>query len=170
MAVHVANNSGNNEWYTPDYLLDSARVVLGSFDVDPASNPIAQQRVRASAYFTKYDSGLDKHWVGKVWMNPPYSAVLIKQFAAKLTHEMSCGNTTEFVVLVNNATETAWFREMCSTASAVCLLQKRVKFLDPDGKPGAPLQGQCVIYGGDNPIAFANEFRKYGIVCKLVTK
>jgi len=29
---HIANNSGENEWYTPAHLIESARIVMGSSD------------------------------------------------------------------------------------------------------------------------------------------
>ncbi|MFM7854142.1 MAG: DNA N-6-adenine-methyltransferase, partial [Flammeovirgaceae bacterium] len=82
MVAHVANNSGNNEWYTPADIVNKARLVLGSIDTDPASNIIAQQVVLADKYYTSETNGLDKDWCGSVWMNPPYSASLIKQFCA----------------------------------------------------------------------------------------
>lgn len=166
---HVAQNSGNNEWYTPPHFIEAARKVMGSIDVDPASNDIAQQVVKAGVYFTQETNGLDKSWVGNVWMNPPYSASLIKQFASKLKQETTNGNTDRFCVLVNNATETKWFKDICSVTDAVCFLTKRVSFLNSQGEPTRqPLQGQVILYSGDNFKEFGQEFAKYGIIMKVV--
>jgi hypothetical protein len=60
--------TGNNEWYTPAKYIEAARAVLGSIDVDPASNNIAQRIVGAAKYYTKENSGLDKEWHGNVWL------------------------------------------------------------------------------------------------------
>ena len=170
VTAHVSNNSGNNEWYTPQCYLDSARLVMGQIDIDPASNDIAQQKVQATTYYTAETNGLDKAWLGNLWMNPPYSAALIKQFASKLVQEVLSGNTQQFVVLVNNATETGWFKELLSVSDAVCLVNKRIKFLDVTGNPvNSPLQGQAILYGGNNPLGFANEFTKHGVVLKVMT-
>lgn len=159
---HVANNSGNNEWYTPPEIIEAARSVMGSIDLDPASSEIAQKTVMAKNYYTAETNGLDKPWQGKVWMNPPYAAALIGQFADKLWQEYSCGAVEEAIVLVNNATETVWFNRIISTASAVVFPQHRIKFLMPDGKKGAPLQGQAIIYLGKEPHKFLAWFKKFG--------
>jgi hypothetical protein len=136
---------------------------MGVIDVDPASNDVAQRTVNASRYYTKERSGLDVRWDGKVWMNPPYSASLIKQFAEKLKVECLFGGVTGFCVLTNNATETKWFSDILNVADAVCFLNKRVRFLDPEGNEGAsPLQGQVVFYRGSEISKFTSEFSKYG--------
>lgn len=164
--AHVAHNSGENEWYTPDAFLDRARAVLGGFDLDPASSAIANERVRADRYFTAEDDGLSREWDAKrIWMNPPYAQPLIGQFCDKFSDEVERGASG--IVLVNNATETAWFQRLASVASAICFPRSRVRFLDPEGNPGAPLQGQAVVYAGDDPDGFCAEFCGIGFVVLL---
>ena len=157
---HVANNSGNNEWYTPADYIEAAREVMGSIDIDPASNDIAQETVKAAVYYTAETNGLDKEWRGNVWMNPPYASDLIGKFIDKLVGELP--NIEQAIVLVNNATETEWFGKLISRASAVCFPRSRVKFYMPDGKTGAPLQGQAVIYFGEHKERFAEVFSGKG--------
>lgn len=166
---HVSFNSGNNEWYTPAEYIEAARRVMGEIDLDPASSEVANQTVRARVYFTAEDDGLRFSWDGRVWMNPPYSGDLIGKFTEKLAVHFINGEITEAIVLVNNATETAWFQTMLECASAICLLRRRVKFIDAEGNPsGAPLQGQAILYFGDNPLGFYREFEQFGsVLCPM---
>lgn len=157
---HVSFNSGNNEWYTPAELIEAARSAMGSIDLDPASNDIAQKVVKARTYYTAETNGLDKTWTGNVWMNPPYASDLIGKFVDKMVSERK--NYDQAVILVNNATETEWFNRLISIADAVCFPKSRVKFYMPDGKTGAPLQGQAIIYIGDNSENFFKAFRQIG--------
>lgn len=160
--VHVSNNSGVNEWYTPKEYLDLARAVMGGIDLDPASSDAAQKVVQADKYFTAENSGLDHEWEGRVWMNPPYSSALVKEFSRKICHS---AKVTEAMILVNNATETDWFQAMIARAEAVLFPSKRIKFIDVDGNPGgAPLQGQALIYCGKNKDKFVHLSKKYGTV------
>lgn len=162
--AHVANNSGNNEWYTPQDYIDSARAVMGSIDTDPASSEIANQCVKASQFFTVTQDGLKQPWRGNVWMNPPYAQPLIAEFCAALVAKFSNGEIKQACVLVNNATDTAWFRQLAEASYATCFTKGRVRFLTAEGRTGAPLQGQSVLYFGDKPLAFAEEFVRFGYV------
>lgn len=162
---HVANNSGNNEWYTPSEYIEAARKAMGSIDTDPASNDIANKVVKAEKYYTIETDGLAHDWHGNVWMNPPYSSDLITKFIEKLKEQR--GNYEQAIILVNNATETQWFYEIVKIASAVCFPKSRVKFYMPDGKTGAPLQGQAVLYVGNNTEKFISAFGGIGWTAKI---
>jgi phage N-6-adenine-methyltransferase len=165
-AVHVSQNSGENEWYTPPQYIEAARRAMGGIDLDPATSEIANRTVQAAQYFTDQDDGLAHQWpVGRIWMNPPYAQPLIGQFSEKLAQAVEAGS--EAIVLVNNATETAWFQRMVSAATAICFPKSRIRFLDPEGNPGAPLQGQAFIYCGNRPEAFAVEFSQFGFLVEV---
>lgn len=162
---HVSFNSGNNEWYTPSKYIEAARKVMGEIDLDPASSDIANKIVEAGVYYTLEENGLGKEWFGRVWMNPPYSGDLISDFCEKLCIHFYHNEITEAIVLVNNATETIWFQGMLNWASAVCFPKGRVKFIDVEGNPtGAPLQGQAILYFGDNKELFKEVFEGFGRV------
>lgn len=162
---HVSNNSGENEWYTPPDLIAAAREAMGAINVDPASSATANRTVKADTYWTADDDGLTKRWSGNVWMNPPYAQPLIARFAEAVCEKYDAKEIKRACVLVNNATETAWFQPMLARASAQCWLKGRVKFLNPAGDPsGQPLQGQVVLYLGDNPFRFARSFADLGVV------
>ena len=162
--AHVAHNSGNNEWYTPPEFIDSARCLMGEIDCDPASSCKANETVKAKIFYTDQDDGLEREWKGRVWMNPPYAKPLIAKFCDALVNHYISGRVTEACVLVNNATETKWFRSLSSIASGLCLVDGRVKFLDPKGEPGAPLQGQVVVYLGRESDRFKEHFKCHGDV------
>ncbi|MCB0205745.1 MAG: hypothetical protein KDH89_13065 [Anaerolineae bacterium] len=165
--AHVGQNSGESEWYTPQPFIEAARLVMGAIDLDPASSDIANTVVDAAAYFTAQDDGLSQNWYGRVWMNPPYAQPLVSQFCAKLRDEYDAGDVNSAIVLVNNATETAWFQRIIGAASAVCFPLARVKFWAPD-RVAAPLQGQAVVYLGDNPALFIREFATFGWCARVV--
>jgi len=161
---HVANNSGDNEWYTPQQYTAAARVVMGNIDLDPASTPFANQTVRATRFYTAEEDGLAQEWKGCIWLNPPYSRDLCHKFCRKLIDSIQTGDVPEAVILVNNATETEWFQLLITHASAVCLPAGRIVFLKTDGERNHPLQGQAIIYCGQRPQAFAHAFETFGAV------
>ena len=167
--AHVAHNSGNNEWYTPPKFIEAARVAMGGIDCDPASSEIANQTVRAPTFYTAETNGLDREWGRRVWLNPPYSQPLIREFCEAVADRYSSGQIDAACVLVNNGTETAWFQYMLTGgASAVCFPRSRVRFLDPEGNPsGSPLQGQAIIYFGSGVESFRAAFSAIGPVLSV---
>ena len=160
---HVVNNSKDDEWYTPEQYIEAAREVMGSIDLDPASNDFANETVKASVYYDEARNGLEQEWWGNIWLNPPYSSALIQQFAEKLADSLF----KQAIVLVNNATETAWFRTLIENADAVVFPTGRIKYRKRDGEKGTPLQGQAFIYFGDAPGRFLKVFSEFGWGARL---
>lgn len=147
------------EWYTPPKVIERVREVMGSIDVDPASNDIAQETVQATNYHTIEDSGLLYPWVGKVWCNPPYEQALLKKFIAKFNEEIDSGNITEGIMLTNSGTDTLWNQELSIHFQAYTI--GRISFIQPDGtEKGKGSRGQVFTYFGDNHKKFAEVFTR----------
>jgi phage N-6-adenine-methyltransferase len=162
--VNRTSFTGENEWFTPAEWLDRARAALGEIDLDPASNPLAQEAVKATAFFTKEDDALTKEWGGRVWMNPPYAQPLIGQFAEKLLAEIDAGRVTQALTLTHNYTDTGWFHALASRADAICFTRGRIRFVSPAGELAAPTQGQALMWFGPNRERFMQAFNGAGIV------
>lgn len=170
---HVGQNTGENEWYTPTEYIEAARKTMGSIDLDPASTAQANKVVKAKTFYTKEDDGLTKKWQGNVWLNPPYAQPLIGEFIDVLVDRVDSANRgvgprpvvgemDQAIVLVNNATETKWFQKMLKCCDFICFPNRRIRFLDPQDNPGAPLQGQAILYFGYHMDLFEKEFSKFG--------
>jgi phage N-6-adenine-methyltransferase len=164
---HVSNNSGNNEWYTPEDYVAAARDVLGGIDLDPASSAEANEIVQAEDFYTIDDDGLEQEWRGRVWMNPPYAQPLIGEFTEKLADSFEQGKVDAAISLVNNATETQWFQRLARNAAAICFPDGRIRFWNPETKKGAPLQGQAFVYHGHDVSLFMERFAQIGLVVEV---
>ena len=163
LSVHVGANSGENEWYTPPKYIAAAREVMGGIDLDPASSVKANSIVQADQFYTKADDGLAQEWSGRVWLNPPYENTLISRFADKVVDEYKRDRIEAACVLVNNASDTAWFLTLAKVANARCDFTKRITYLNADLKPeNTPLQGQSLLYFGGDGKKFVAVFRSMG--------
>lgn len=160
----VSQNYGVSEWFTPPEYIAAAQRVMGDIDLDPASCEQANRIVKAKTFYSLKDDGLSHEWAGRVWMNPPYSTDAVNAFCEKFAASIETGAVTQGLVLVNNATETEWFERLVSVSGALMFPRGRVRFLDTKLQPGAPLQGQTVLYAGcgADTKKFFKEFGEFG--------
>jgi hypothetical protein len=160
----VAYNGGDVKWYSPAEYSEAARATMGGIDLDPASTAVANTVVLAETDHTHRDDGLEQAWHGRVWLNPPCAHGVVPLFAAKLISEVAAGTVEQACTLVNNATETAWFRSLADAATAICFPTSRVRFWHPHRDSIGPLQGQAVLYFGLGGDAFRAEFGRFGFL------
>lgn len=160
------NSSESNEWYTPPYVIELAREVMGDIDLDPASSREANLKVKAGEIFSEETDGLLQDWFGRVWLNPPYGDEAGK-FAHKLVEEYENGNVEQALLLVAARTDNQWFRKLRKYPR--CFLFGRIKFID--GQTGEIAQSagfpSMVVYFGDDLPKFAQVFKEFGDVYTL---
>ena len=155
MALLTSNKS--NEWYTPLHIIEAARRVLGTIDLDPASNEVAQQYIKATTFYTGDPvDGLTVKWTGTVWLNPPFSAT--PKWVRKFIRSDITG-----ILLTNSAPGYSWWEEAVDSMATV-MLRKRLHFLNgPELQDvGEAKKGQTVFYKGDNTDRFYNVFDSIG--------
>jgi DNA N-6-adenine-methyltransferase Dam len=164
---YAMGTGGGDEWCTPVEYLEMARKVLGGFDTCPASSAFAQRRFDFGPqcrHYTKANNGPTKPWRGRVWLNPLFSKGLTAAFIDKLIEEYSSGRVSAAILLTGAFTANAWFQKAGHTATAICLMKKRIEFeLEGVTTPGTQIYGQTFFYFGDNAGPFMDTFRSHGV-------
>ncbi len=156
MGSHQSALMGKDEWLTPPEIINA----LGVFDLDPCS-PISRPWATAGTHYTINDDGLNKEWLGRVWLNPPYGS----QTHLWLNKLERYGNG---IALIFARTETTmFFNHVWNKADAVLFLRGRLYFHHVSGERAAANAGapSCLIAYGENN---ADCLRKCGLSGFLV--
>lgn len=125
-------NGMNDECYTPEWLIRKVKKVMGRIDLDPCSNPKAQQVVKARDYKAINENGLDCEWRGCVWVNPPYS----KQSGGPLPwveKAISSDGVLCCMMLTNAGVSPKWWQLAAKNSSRVLFFDKRIQFNNVKG-------------------------------------
>lgn len=180
-------------WYTPLEILGAARSVLGSIDLDPASDAFGNLTVGAARYINEAEDGLLAPWhsdgsPGSVFVNPPggvrplspgskKGSSLPLLFWLRLMHEREAGRLAHAVVV--SFTLEALSRSQGNGAPGMpdfplCLPAKRTRYVQPDGTRGkSPAHASAVVYVPgtvDRSDAFAEAFASLGCIVAPYTK
>lgn len=160
--VHEASVPATMEWFTPPWLFDALGV---QFDLDPCHPVERLPWVPAARVYNVHDDGLVLAWKGMVWLNPPYGKETPRWLARMAS--FWAGGQAQGIALVFSRTDTKWFGEVAATATAICFMAKRVRFVMPDGTVGgSPGAGSMLIAWG-NDAAAALERSGLGPVWRL---
>lgn len=159
----LVQQSRSNDHYTPRKYINAVREVLGGIDLDPASCADANEIVGATNFFTAENSGLDKPWGGRVWLNPPYGRH-VGDFVAKFVEEHEAGRIAAGILLVNaHCTDTDWFQSLWD--GVLCFTDHRIDFYGDDKRSGST-HGSVFVYFGPEKKAFAAVFAQFGAVVR----
>lgn len=159
----INQTSGNTEYYTPAFILEAARRVMGFIDLDPASSDRANERVGALEFFTPAQDGLTQEWKGRVWLNHPFGRIANPRWIDKAVNEFQFGNADVLMSITFASTSEAWFQPLLHYPQ--CFLCPRTNYLLPDGsvKRGVT-KGSVVTYMGVAEDRFATVFSPFGKV------
>jgi len=130
-----SGHEASDNWHTPAEWIERFREVLGGIELDPFSSEAANGTVRALRFFTKERPAAQQDWTANtVFMNPPYSLHICFPAISRLVDEFKRGRVGAAIVLVNNMTDTKWFRLLEDAADLSCNITGRISFLTKDNK------------------------------------
>jgi DNA N-6-adenine-methyltransferase (Dam) len=146
--TYESPGNGFNEWLTPPKIIKT----LGPFDTDPAASCSQAHESKpwatATTMYCKCDSGLDKKWKGRVWLNPPYDQAA-QHWIKKL------GDHGNGIALIGARVETNWFYStVWEKADGIAFLHRRLKFRKSDGS---------INKEGSGRARFASVFVAFGL-------
>jgi len=166
------HSSETVEHYTPLYIVDAARRVLGGIDLDPASCAMAQDLIKAEVWYGENSSdgedGLEEPWGGRVFLNPPGGRVSEKGLGtssnaalwwAKLASEWQAGEV-EAAIFVGFTLEILRSAQALDVPQPldfpICVPKSRIKFDTPvysdQGEPyqreasSSPTHANVIVY------------------------
>lgn len=140
LGSHQKSIGASQSWITPKHIIDA----LGPFDLDPCGPWEAPWRCATCTFMR---DGLEQHWKGRVWLNPPFDRREVGKWVRKLADH---GNG---IALLHARTEAEWFVPVWEKARAILFLPDRLYFHYPNGRQAKANSGAPVClcaFGIDN--------------------
>lgn len=175
--LNVQHSSRTDGWYTPAKILELARTVLNTINLDPASSEEANEQVKASFFYTEHEDGLSVRWIRDctVFLNPPGGKVGNKSkaglFWKKLMEYRDAGHLTDAIFLAFSveALQSTQGKGCKPIAEfPFCVPAKRIAFMPADGsKKSAPSHSNMIVYvpgSLDRTELFVETFKTLGAV------
>jgi len=119
-------SSKAHDWISPPDLVEALKGPF-NLELDPCTS--ADNTLGFKYFITAEQNGLDKDWLFNAYVNPPFN--MAKEFTAKCMQESARQKTT-IVEILANRTETATYQLYAGFAEAICLINKRVAFINAE--------------------------------------
>jgi hypothetical protein len=133
---------------TPPDWVEMARAALGGrIELDPMSEPIFNEIVRAEVIYTESEDGLRLPWNASTVFLNPHGGLVVEAWR-KLTSEWCTGRTTSAIWIGFSLEQMSLLAEEEEHPLDFSLLiaRKRISFLGEDLKPlGSPTHGNYVV-------------------------
>lgn len=165
----IHQSSGKVDFGSPLDVVRAARLTMGGIDLDVASAPYWNKRIKARRYwhifqinrwFQHKKHPLDRDWVhvdrvtrkrsaARVWMNHPYGRKANYEWVRKVIVEFIRGNVAEACILTWAEQSTKWGKRL--RAFPRWIPDKRLAHYDRYGNPiKGSVKGSMVTYIGPN--------------------
>lgn len=168
-SISIFLSSHSNYWYTPYSILNLAKQVLGTIDLDPCSDSTAQKSVRATKFYNIEQDGLApcNPWQGNVYVNPPFGIrggeSVQGLFFHRTVAEYNAGNISAAICLLKASIGYKWFNAVLQHPH--CLLSQRLAFhfMGQQDNQTNP-HGSVVVYLGKEVTKFCSVFSAVGSI------
>jgi len=159
----INQTSGKTEYYTPPEIVEAARALMGSIDLDPASSKRANKTIKANQFFTEQENGLDHPWFGNVWMNHPFLRETNKLWIENIIREYEVRHVVQACCITFASTSEKWFQPLLNFPQ--CYLSPRTNYYLPDStKKKGVTKGSVVTFlppRNQNYFETIGKFRKH---------
>ena len=138
-------NITSDDFYTPPHIFQSLGL---DFDTDPCQPKGGVSWIPVKKYYTIETDGLAHDWIGRVWLNPPYSnpTPWIHRFI-----EHANG-----ITLVQTS-RARFFDKLWLTADGIVMTPYNFRFMTPSGVAAQIFMPTALFaYGADNVKALGN--------------
>lgn len=150
-----------DDWYTPIEIIEKAREVLGTIELDPATHVIANAKFNIPSIFTFSQNGLIQPWCDenqqprRIWLNPPFENW--KLFLNKAIEEINKGHVHSIIMLGFTRTITAqYFSKLLEIVDAVCVISGRFTFWGHESQSESAPDGVILLYWGPDIAKFTS--------------
>jgi hypothetical protein len=156
--MNVQHLSKSSLWMTPEPILEASRELMGSIELDPASDWEANERVRADSFFA--EDALNQFWgASTVFLNPPGGRGQPKAFWNKLLEAWKHEDVKQAIYIAFSLEQLQQNQSMLDFP--VCFPNKRLKYVPREGKAASPTHASAIVYlpprAGDESARFVSK-------------